>query len=165
MTKPLDKINWEFWVPAFFLGMVLIWYLILPSWWNIHAHWNASRWSEVDGRVTVARTYKTRTQERLVTRWAYEYEYIVDETVYKNDRYSFRYASGDKRMGVETHQRNQAVTVFYDPQSPSRSVIDRSLSPWWNYLVLSSVVFLPLAIWVHWNRVLAKPSRPVDARP
>ncbi|MCA9200852.1 MAG: hypothetical protein KDA87_25110, partial [Planctomycetales bacterium] len=35
------------------------------------------------------------------------------------------------------------VRVYYDPQSPKRSVIDRESSPWWNYVVLAFSILVP----------------------
>lgn len=164
MTRPSGKINWEFWIPALFLSAVVAHYLILPSLWNVHSHMNAAHWSEVDGRVTVSKEYEVRAQERIITGYDFKYVYTVDGTSYQNDRYSFRYASGDKRLGVETHRPSDSVTVYYDPDSPSRSVINRSLSPWWNYFVLCSLVVLPIAIWIRIKRVIS-PTPPSSETP
>lgn len=106
----------------------------------------SSHWSATDGCVLNADTESTFRQDQHGSKSHFRYQYEVAGKHYTNHRYSFRFASGDPTAAVTQLDVGDFVRVYYDPHSPTRSVIDRESSPWWNYVVLAFSIFIPTAL-------------------
>lgn len=146
MSSQLRRINWEFWIPVSAGVAVVFWFLVIPSWQNMSGRWQAASWPSTTGRVIVSKTVESQHQERTTNVYRFRYQFVVDGKDYESDRYSFRFASGDRSTAVKKLGEGDEITVFYDPSNPNRCVIDRQSSAWWNYVVLSSLVLIPIAL-------------------
>ena len=152
MNESRLNANLEFWLPATLCFGVVIWFLIVPAWQNIQGSWSRSHWHQVEDQVTQSKAVKTITQEQQKTIYLFRYQYEVDGKNYENDRYSFRYPSGDKRMGVNAYRTGTHVTVHFDPLNPRMSVLEPSESPWWNYFALGFTAFVAITLYVKFRR-------------
>lgn len=160
MTKYRTESQLEFWIPTSLLVAGLIWFLVLPTLRNVIGSWAVSSWSETTGQVIASRSYRVYIQQRQQTNYNFKYKYRVGPSEFQSRRYSFRYASGDQRLGVAKYGQGDEITVYYDPENPGQSVVDRDLNPWWNYLVLGFLVVVPIALLIRWKaaRQLCKSS-------
>lgn len=151
-----SRINLEVWLPSVLLAAGLIWYLVVPSWQNIRGSHKASTWSQTTATVIRSKAIESYSQGRNHTIYDFEYRYRVDDREFTSSRYSFRFASGDQRVAVKRHDVGHEITMYYDPANPSQSVVDRDSTAWWNYLVLSLVVLIPIAFSLRWRSVMSK---------
>ena len=154
-----SRINVEVWLPVVLLTAGLIWFLVVPTWRNIRDSLTATGWSQTRATVIQSKAVESYSQERRRTTYVFEYKYRVGDKDFTSRRYSFRFASGDQSTAVKRHSRGDEITVYYDPDNPSHSVVDRDSSPWWNYLVLAFVVLIPIAFSVRYVNVMRVGSR------
>lgn len=151
-----SSISFEVWIPIVLLSAGLIWFLVIPSWRNIRGALEAAEWPQASATVIRAKAIESYSQERRHTIYDFRYRYRVGDREFTNSRYSFRFASGDQRSAVKKYSAGAEITVYYDPDDPSQSVVDRDSSAWWNYLVLSTIVLLPIAFLMRWRSVMRR---------
>ena len=147
------KVNWEFWIPAIGGTALVVWYLVIPSWQNISGQWRSASWPSTTGRVTASKTIESYQRERTTKVYRFSYEYVVEGERYEGNRYSFRFASGDHSSAVKKLGSGDEITVYFDPSNPNQSVIARDSGVWWNYVVLSSLVIVPIAVFLRFRNV------------
>lgn len=89
-------------------------------------------WRSVPGLVTRSNleSRRNRIGARKTADFDVEvdYEYVVGETVYRNDVVRFdqgQLSTGEKKRLVGTYPPGRRIEVFYDPENPGRSVLVR----------------------------------------
>lgn len=89
-------------------------------------------WPVVPGLVTRStlehRHQRSPGPDTRDSRVEVSYEYVVDGTVYRNDRVRFdqqMLSDGRKEALVNAHPAGKPVEVFYDPDDPDQSVLVR----------------------------------------
>jgi len=99
----------------------------------------SAEWPQVyDGKVLASSVVETRT-ESVSYSVKVRYEYTVDGVRNTSDRIKFGAVSGGKRSAEATWERYPAgslVTVYYDPEKPSSSVLERDMEAGSNFFVL-----------------------------
>jgi hypothetical protein len=111
-------------------------------------------WAETPGVVTMARVAppdEPGKREKRIFVYEYEvdgrtyssdekrifaYEYEVDGTTYSSDRYSFANVGRDRALGIQRLDPGDRVIVHYDPQNPSRAVLEKREPGFFVYVVL-----------------------------
>lgn len=84
-------------------------------------------WPSADGTVIsgeVAIVHSTKGASKPIIR----YSYSVDGKEYESDRYSSTVARGSSfwaKEVVDQHPAGSAIKVYYNPENPSKSVLDR----------------------------------------
>lgn len=125
---------------------IFIWMFCIPAWQNVRDSYSAASWKSTQATIVESRTFSTRKRKAgRSTNYSFEYRYSVDGVSFSGNRYSFRVPDGDKRLGVQTYDKGEKITVFFNPRNPGRAVIDRNTGLWWNYVVLliiSTIAFL-----------------------
>lgn len=123
-----------------------IWIFCIPAWQNVRDSYSAASWTSTEGTVVESRSYSSRRRKGgTQTNYVFEYRYTVNGEQFSSHRYSFREPGGDKHLGVRKYDKDEKITVCFNPRNPGRAVIDRYTSLWWNYLVLlifSTIVFM-----------------------
>lgn len=165
MNVQSSPFNSEFWIPTILGSAFVAWFLFVPSLRNIHQHWSVSKWETTDGIVTTSKTTTYLAQERQQTKFLFQYQYTVNGVEHTNDRFSFRFASGDQRTGVKSFRQGAKVTVYYDPVFPQQSVIDADGTPLWNYFVLISCFSVAVALAIRVAQIDRWQRRRGDSRP
>lgn len=150
-TSQRRKFKLDFWIPAIAGSVFLMWYLILPSWRNVYGDSTASSWPQTSGQVFVSGTYMSYTAERIQRKACFRYRYDVGGTQYESDRYSFRFADGDAASAIKVHGEGDTLVVFYDPNSPQHSVINRDANSYWNHVVLIAFAFVAILLAIRFN--------------
>jgi hypothetical protein len=120
--------------------VVLIGGLIAAVWSSLRiASGVASlRWPSTTGRVRARDIDDTGQRYQLIL----EYSYEVNGVPYRGRRISFDFPLGRKEFEAGTllfykYPPGKEITVYFDPQSPYRSVIERGVS--WQLLLSLSV--------------------------
>ncbi|QEG24972.1 DUF3592 domain-containing protein [Mariniblastus fucicola] len=159
MNNPATKPRFALleWLGVAILLGLLIGFLLWPAFGNIRDSFHAADWQTTQGKV-IESSKRRYTNENPRTRLQvrFRYEYQVDNQAYIGWRYSFGSPGGSQSSGVNLLDAEQSVKVHYDPNHPSRSVIDVETSPWWNYVVLgvifSAMFFAGLMAWLARSR-------------
>ena len=115
-------------------------------------------WHSVDGTVIETEVVEKRLNDEINYSPRIVYRFSVDGKIYKNDRvglfepiYSFKI---DAENALKSYPVGQTITVYYDPEQPGESLLDRSNTNIWRiflYLVLLSdiialIVFARFAV-------------------
>lgn len=102
--------------------------------------WPSTGGTVISGEVAIVHSTKGASKLKPVIR----YSYTVDGVEYESDRYSSTVARGssfwDKEV-INKYPAGSAITVYYNPENPAKSVLDRGFQKddvW--------MTFLPLAI-------------------
>ncbi|MFM9996229.1 MAG: DUF3592 domain-containing protein [Phycisphaerales bacterium] len=86
----------------------------------------SASWPGVQGTVVSARAIERRKRGGPTFRPEIEYDYTVNGTVHRSDRYrvmhNWRTTSLAEEL-VARHPPGAAVTVYYDPSDPARAVL------------------------------------------
>lgn len=95
---------------------------------------------------------KVQTSQREIKRtFDIEYEYSVDETVYRGNRLSFGGTdvseAGTKQL-LRSYKSGQGVIVYYDPDSPANSVLSINKGGAWLVVGSFSLLLLSISCWM-----------------
>lgn len=120
--------------------------------WNLWQGASSPKWPTVTGQVVSSDLQRSRDRQGMVTyRAEVAYKYEVGGQTYASDRVFFgdqlqtSWATGPVRE-VERYHPGSQVQVFYDPNKPSRSVLEPG-APWQVYVVLfTAAAFLGFGI-------------------
>jgi hypothetical protein len=109
-------------------------------------HWmkkqaDSKNWPSASGTITFSGWRESQDQDGHIRTTSYpdiRYEYVVSERTYKNDQVGFwniplnRGGSGGiARDIVRKYNKGDSVEVFYNPNDPKDSVLDRELVSIW----------------------------------
>jgi hypothetical protein len=130
------------------LGALLLWL----GWRNRKKVQASMEWPYVPGRIISASVREDRTQgdqETADTTSYYpvvEYEYIVEQQLYRGNRLSFvdkGQSSRQKALAqVQVFQPGSPVWVFYNPAKPIDCVLERTAHSNNFVLILGGIIFL-----------------------
>ena len=109
---------------------------------KVKSLYEAERWPNVQGRVLSSRIIESSGDDSTTYRGYVAYSYTVDGREFKNDQVAFMSVSSScyscARKIVRDHPQGGSVRVFFNPENPAESVLDRNWR--WSYLL----GFLPL---------------------
>ena len=100
----------------------------------------AAAWPQVQGKVRTSRVVERETRRGTSYSAEVKYEYEVDGIQHTSDRIKFEWQSTGYRSAEATAERYPAgspMPVYYDPQEPSLSVLEREIE-------VGSVIFVIL---------------------
>ena len=87
-------------------------------------------WPQVKGKVLTACVVESHSESGTSYSASVKYEYAVDGIRHTSDRIKFGWESADEQSAKGTAERYPAgspVTVYYEPQKPSLSVLEREI--------------------------------------
>jgi hypothetical protein len=79
-------------------------------------------WSETKGTVSNSSYFESITDDEA--RYSYDYEYIVDGVAYTGNDSNF----GKRTVIDEPPANGASITVYYNPNDPSESLVDTNYS-------------------------------------
>lgn len=88
-------------------------------------NWPNTEGTVIESRLEQVRTTGGTTSEKIIGHFFYEYS--VDGDQYSSSRLNFFSISGDPVTAAKNHEPGQAVTVYYDPDNPDKSVLEPGL--------------------------------------
>ena len=109
-------------------------------------HWQVTDGEIVNSKVSNKdyRPNLSMSRKRGGKRFQVLYEFIVNEKTFEGTRLSLGGVGGDSgewEALKETYRPGSEVSVYYNPEDPSESVLIRNPSYGWIFLVLSAVFF------------------------
>jgi len=141
MEKPTKK--QVILVFGFFMLLVLSWF-VYGVYGDLKAvqtyFWTSTEGTVISGEVVSVHSSKGASKSKPLIR----YSFTVDGKNYESDRYSSTVARGSSFWAkeiVDLHPEGSTLKVYYNPENPARSVLDRGFQKddMW-------MTFLPLAI-------------------
>lgn len=128
-----------------FFKIVLILFGTAACWaafWSQYMNRQAKRWPAVEG-VIIASTLEPSSDGENSVRIVYQY--TVNGHSFTSSQFSYTGLSNAppaQKRRIAQYPRGRRVPVFYDPQKPSRAVLERGESFAWIYLGLIGVLFV-----------------------
>lgn len=110
-------------------------------------------WDQTVGKVIEVERLKRRgSSDNIVITYSYQ----IDGRDYANDRiwYAFRTNSEEIEQVLSNHPTGSAIPVYYDPSSPSRSVLVRGIDPVLYLLMPFPLVMIAISLWM-WKKGLS----------
>lgn len=86
--------------------------------------WPSADGTVISGEVAVVHSTKGASKSKPIIR----YSYSVDGQEYESDRYSSTVARGSSfwaKEVVDQHPAGSAIKVYYNPENPAKSLLDR----------------------------------------
>lgn len=119
-------------------------FFFYKSVFTIYDGFDSHSWPSVDGEVVDARVESRRIPGSTREEYDHYFEYIfsVDGKKYSSGRLNFFSVSGDPSEGVEKYEMGQKVQVYYDPNDPSRAVLEPGLPGIFVWLALGFGIIL-----------------------
>ena len=105
----------------------------------------AENWDSIQATVTKNEFRKSGDNNKLEI----EYEYLVDNEKYTNDRYelghnSTNFNDGDYQQAHENHPVGSQISIWMNPDTPSQSVVRRELTGENWFALIFSLPFLTI---------------------
>jgi hypothetical protein len=106
--------------------------------------WASTEGIVVSGRVETSHSTKGASKSKPVI----SYRYAVNGTEYESERYSLTVARGASfwaKEVIDSHPAGSRITVYYNPENPAKSVLDRGFQKddvWMTFLSLGIFVLL-----------------------
>lgn len=149
MEKPSKK--QVYLVFGFFMLLALGWF-VFSVYGDVKAvqtfFWPSTGGTVISGEVAIVHSSKGSSKSKPVIR----YSFAVDGVEYESDRYSSIIARGSSFWAkelVDKHPAGSAITVYYNPENPVKSVLDRGFQKddvWMTLLSLAIFVLLFYAL-------------------
>ena len=122
----------------------------------------SAEWPQVKGKVLTSRVVESISDKGTNYSAKVKYEYEVVGVRYTSDRIKFGARSLGKGSAVATWERYPAeseVTVYYDPEKPSSSVLEQEMEQGSNFFaLLVGLVFLGAGIAMTLGLLKTRPS-------
>lgn len=128
------------WVAIALLVLVGLGWIAL-TWGRLADGAASASWEPVPGAVVVSQA-TSRTRDAGTTGWELGYRYTVDGAAYRGTRASYR---GWPAIGERGYRAGQEVTVYVDPASPHRAVLEPGFDAYNVLLVLLGLLPIGLA--------------------
>ncbi len=107
-------------------------------------------WAETSGRVIQSSVNSFTNRGTTTYRPLVVYSYSVDGVRFTCTRIAFRsMASGNRSAAARVaadYPVGRTVTLFYDPQQPDQSVLERGINPW--FPIVAGGLLSMLAVWM-----------------
>lgn len=130
--------------------------------WSMKQDRASQSWPQVTGKIIASSVWSSQTDEDYSAMLRYTYK--VDGQTHRGQRLRFGYTPHDERSEAQKEQEQfpegKMVPVYYDPETPDRSVLVRGAGGYWGQLIgfsiclLIGLAFLFLAI----RTTLTKPE-------
>lgn len=132
---------------GFFMLLALGWF-VFSVYGDVKAvqtlFWPSAGGTVISGEVAIVHSSKGASKSKPVIR----YSFVVDGVEYESDRYSSTMARGSSfwaKEVIDKHPAGSSITVYYNPENPAKSVLDRGFQKddvWMT--LLSLAIFLLL---------------------
>lgn len=104
-------------------------------------------WVEKTAVVTESEVTRTRSGERTNLNYDFQYEYVVDDEIYRSRRFSAAQLSPSEIEGVELYSVGDEISIFYNPDNPEQAVVVLKRPSFFVYFgMLLGVIFLLMSI-------------------
>ncbi len=141
MTRPYQVLYMKIFLSIFFLiGMYLLG-ISLFGWLKML---DASDWPQVPGYIESA-TFTLGTSKPSTTTEKIIYSYQVGDQKYKNNRIKFGVIISSNNRSL-SYREGEQVNVFYNPNHPADSVLNRSDAGAIIFGVVSGVLFVAFSL-------------------
>ena len=126
-------------VPFFLLGLLAA----AAAFWFRNLNLKAASWPEVEGEIT----HSGLDFDRSDGRWSVQitYRFALAHRVFTSDQVSYGLMENSltaKQQLIDTYPVGRRVRVYYDPDDPSRAVLERNPSNLWIWLCLIGAIFM-----------------------
>ena len=123
------------------VGLLVSWFLFVQP----LLQWSAANsWPTTDGTITSARIESHRGDDSTTYSAEFTYQYEVGGNKFEGDRYNFFNVSGSRKSAkkrLNAHPVGSKTDVYYDPDNPSNSVMNRDLG-WFLLFGLIPMIFV-----------------------
>jgi len=126
----------------FFAGVGFLFFLVIP---DLADGWRMQYWTNTQASLKSASLKRHSSDDSDTYKAIAQYEYIINGQLYTNNRVSIAkdadnigdYQENLGRKLKHYYQSNQKITIWYDPQNPSDSIINREIR--WGLLAFKMI--------------------------